>query len=65
MTAYSVELLLQFFICIIYAELLKTVPFKGLKPAPRETPVSPRQRHTKTLITHCTVTEFIHSPIDI
>lgn len=29
---YSVELLLQFFICIIYTELLKTVAVKGLKP---------------------------------
>lgn len=33
---YPVELLLQFFICIIYTELLKTVQVKGLKPAPRK-----------------------------
>lgn len=30
---YSVELLLQFFICIIDTELLKTVLVKRLKPA--------------------------------
>lgn len=32
---YPVELLLQFFIGIIYTELLKTVPVKSLKPAQR------------------------------
>lgn len=37
---YPVKLLLEFFICIIYTELLKTVPIKGLKPAPRERLVS-------------------------
>lgn len=33
---YPVELLLEFFICIIYTELLKTVPGKCLKPATKE-----------------------------
>lgn len=33
---YPVELLLQFFICIIYTELLETVAVKSLEPAPQE-----------------------------
>lgn len=33
---YPVELLLQFFICIIYTELLETVAVKSLKPARQE-----------------------------
>lgn len=34
--AHPVKLLLQFFICIIYAELLKAVPLKGLESAQKE-----------------------------
>lgn len=33
---YPVELLLQFFICIIYTELLETVAVKSLEPARQE-----------------------------
>lgn len=42
---YPVELLLELLICIIYTELLKTVPSEGLKPAPREILVSSACRH--------------------
>lgn len=33
---HPVELLLQFFICIIYTELLETVAVKSLEPARQE-----------------------------
>lgn len=40
LVTYPVELLLQFFIRIIYTELLKAVPVEGFEPAQRDKTMS-------------------------
>ena len=66
---HPVKLLLQFFICIIYAELLKAVPLKGLKSAQKERDLSVycddthgHTDHTPPIIMEL---KLIHSPIDV
>lgn len=65
---YPVKLLLELFIRIIYTELLKTVPIKGLKPAPRQRLVSSHwwfQLHTADILFHPVPPSQHHSPIYI